>query len=225
MKKLWLIILIISLVINAFCIFYVAVGAGAEKESGEYTFPEEIEAERAALTKYIEYSEKWQKESPLYLSTDNAPVSFTLFAPEYGGGWGIYEIEYTVKGAYTDDTLTEGMDTEKFAENQYYSEGKLSEGYTFLFVDVIIENKSEKKQMYLVNSIEAGEGLLGFSGQTFSNTAILHKELYPSETFETTLVFAIKEDGLSQSTLYVNNFGKGSPDGNCAYINITEVTK
>ncbi len=221
MKRLWLIVLSVSLIISGFCIFYVAVGATSDvDEQKEYAFPEEMKVEREALLKYLELNNEWKKEPAKVFSMKDAPLKFSLYAPEYEGGWGVYQIEYTVKRAYTGDTLTEGMNTEKFAERDFYSEGKLREGYTFLFVDVIIENKDTEKQMYLVNSINAGEGLLGFAGQTYRNTAVFHKELYPEAPFETTLVFGIEKDRIKGEQLSINTFGVGTADGNCVYIDL-----
>ena len=223
MKKMWLIILSLSFIVNAFCIFYVAVGACADvEEEPEYTFPEEIEKERAALAKWIELYEQWRNDPVQIFSYIDIPVSFTLYAPEYEGGWRMYEIEYTVERIYTSDILPEGMITEKFAEREYYQDGKLKEGYTFLIVDAIIKNKSSKKQMYLVNSIDAGCGLLGFSGQTYQNTAIFHKELEPNENFKTTLVFGVEKENIEGTQIYINNFGMASADGNCTYINYSD---
>lgn len=219
MRRARLIILVLSLIISAFCIFYVAVGACAETFGDqEYSFPEEIEKGRAALEKWLEAEREWHEKSPAFLSMEEAPLNFTLYAPEYEGNWGMFEIEYTFKKAYLSDTIPEGMDTEKFADREIYREGKLKEGYTFLLVDAIIENKGSEKQMYLVNSMDTGGGLLGFSGQTFKNTAIFHKELYPEEPFETTLVFAVEKESLEDTQIYINNFGRGTPDGNCVYV-------
>ncbi len=218
MKKTWIVILVFSFIVNVFCIFYVAVGACTEVEEKEYSFPEEIEKERAALEKWLMLYEQWREEPAKIFFSADTPVTFTLYAPEYEGGWGTYEIEYTIEKIYTSDTLPEGMNTEKFADREFYREEKLKEGYTFLMIDAIIKNKSSKKQMYRVNSIDAGRGLLGFSGQTFQNTAIFHKELDPNEAFETTLVFCVEKENIEGTQIYINNFGTGSPDGNCAYI-------
>ena len=219
MKKAWIFILVLSLIVNAFCIFYVAVGACAEIEEKEYSFPEEIEKEKADLAKWLELHKRWKNEPAKIFSSADTPVKFNLYAPEYTGGWGTYEIEYTIERIYTSDTLPEGMNTEKFADREFYREEILKEGYAFLMVDATIENKSTKKQMYLVNSIDGGCGLLGFSGQTFQNTAIFHKELEPNEAFKTTLVFCVEKEKIEGAQIYINNFGTGSPDGNCVYIN------
>lgn len=227
MKKLWIPLICLSMAIGAFCIFYVAVGAAAEPAPNtqkNYSLPDSIKADKEALDHWLELNSKWKGTPATVLSMNDAPLSFTLYAPEYEGNWGMYEIEYTVKAAYTGETLPQGIDAEKFADRECFKDNTLAEGYTFLFVDVIIENKDTEKQMYLMNSIKAGEGLLGFKGQTFKNTACLHALLSPDEPFETTLIFAISKDRLESEQLQINNFGTGSADGNCVYIN-TEIKK
>ena len=39
-----------------------------------------------------------------------------------------------------------------------------------------------------------------------------------NEAFETTLVFCVEKEKIEGTQIYINNFGTGSPDGNCAYI-------
>lgn len=225
MKKLWIPLLCLSLIINSFCIFYVAVGAAAEPPSDtnkDYSLPESVKAQKEALSHWLELNSKWESTPATVLSMEDAPLKFTLYAPEYEGNWGMYQIEYTVNSVYTDDSLHDGFDTERFADLECFENNNLAEGYTFLFVDVIIENKDTEKQMYLMNSISAGKGLLGFKGQTFKNTASLHALLSPGVPFETTLAFAISKDSMGSEQLYINNFGSSSADGNWVYIN-TEI--
>lgn len=106
------------------------------------------------------------------------------------------------------DTLPKGAKTEKLSSLGRLENGNLKEGYTFLLVDVIIENKGKEKEMYLVNSIRANDtGINGFTGQKFKNSAVLHAELYPSVPFETTLIFTVAKENDGCFQLDINNFG------------------
>ncbi|MBQ8914569.1 MAG: hypothetical protein IJ046_00160 [Clostridia bacterium] len=219
MKRLWLFVVILSLAVSIFSVFYVAVGATAA-ESRSVSIPKEVIAERRAYEKKLEYLSDLENGMARSESLESSPASLTLAAPEYEGA-GYYEMEYTILSARVEKEISQEMDTDRFCEFSYYSDGILSEGYTFVLVDVIIKSKDMQKQMYLVNSasIEGGR-LLGFSGQRFKNTAALHAELFPGEEFETTLVFALPEERVAGSALYINNFGYGTANATCAYIDL-----
>jgi len=223
MKKLWLPLLIISLIISIFCIFYVAVGATAAEKEAE-SLPDEIFKEQIARDEKSSYCAKRLLEAPKVYETGE---TFTLASPQYGEE-GMFEMDYTVERSYFSDMPPAGAEVEKFSQFGAFSEGKLSEGYTFLCIDVILKNRDTKKQMYMMNSAVA-EGteryeLRGFSGQRFKNSASLHIELFPGDVFETTLVFAVEENESDEMLLYINNFGYSNPNGTCAYVSI-EISK
>ena len=218
MRRLWLPILIISLVISTFCAMYVAVGAAAEAE--EPHIPEGIFSESASCDKNREIINKLAEEPCPVYDMGEEPFTVSLYAPEYGD-YGTYEMDYTVKRAYFSDHLPSGACEEKLSSFEGLSGGRLKEGYTFLLVDVIIKNKNEEKQMYMVNSATvSGNALLGFVGQQFKNSARLHAELYPGEPLETTLVFAVRTDKKEAYQLIINNFGYGTFNKTAACIEL-----
>lgn len=207
MKKLWLPVLIVSLILSSFSVFYVAVGAASLENTKSSDIPSGVFTENLENDRLEKLVYSLMKEPVSVYSLGTEPVTVELYASSYGSQE-IYEMDYTVKSARISESLPEEAEKEKLSSLGTLDEGNLKEGYTFLLVDVIIENKGGDKQMYLVNSINAnGSALHGFTGQKFKNSARLHAELYPHIPFETTLIFTVPRENDGFFQLDINNFG------------------
>jgi len=230
MKKLQIILIILSLIISALCVLYVAVGAAAEVRSfgaEDSATPEYILREKAYFEEREKRSEALSSMQPAVMEiTEASPVqTVSLYASHYGNTWREYEISYTFSNPRFCETIPEGIDPERIFDGvagDGYDGGKLSEGYTFLCVDAIIETKSDETEMVLLNMIDLSDGgggyrLLGFAGQKYENTAVHHMDIEPGERFETTLLFAVEKDGYIPP-LFVNPTGSGTLNGASAFV-------
>ena len=227
MKKICAILITVSILVSALSIFYVIVGAASADadDHGDNLFgvvPDYILEEQKNWEECIRYSEKMSDAPPVYHSLKEESVTFAMKCAEYGQSSRMYDIEYTVKNAYYTDTVPENI---KIQDNtKGFSNGILEEGYTFLVLDVILENKDERKQMYMMNSISVSDSeLLGFSGAQFKNSARLHSELLPKVQFDTSLVFAVPKAAYPQ--VHIDNFGAVSNDGRDVYVDLEKLLK
>lgn len=225
MKKVFSALAVISLLVSAFALFFVAVGATFAEADGEESLrgvvPQHILEEQSYWQTHVEYLEKLRELEPSIYTLRDEAVTFTMKATEYGRSSRMYDIAYTVKGAYLSDTAPEGID---LGGALGFQKGNLSEGYTFLVLDVILENKDSKKQMYMMNSIDVSDAdLLGFEGVRFKSSARHHAELYPDTPFETKLAFVVQRSAYPQ--VHIDNFGAVSVDGRDVYVNLENLVK
>lgn len=227
MKKICVILITLSLLVSALSVIYVAVGAASVDPEGAGNellgvVPEYILEEQRYWEEYCRYGEEMSLKDPEYYTFDSDTVTFTMKDSEYGSSSRMFEIEYTIRDAYYTDTLPEGVEHENNTVG--FSEGILDEGYTFLVLDVILENKDSKKQMYMMNSIDVSDAdLLGFEGAQFKNSARHHAELYPDTPFETKLAFVVQRSAYPQ--VHIDNFGAVSVDGRDVYVDLEKLVK
>ena len=227
MKKVFSALAVISLLVSAFALFFVAVGATFAEADGEESLrgvvPDHILEEQGYWQTHVEYLEKLRELEPSIYTLRDKAVTFTMKATEYGQSSRMYDIAYTVKGAYLSDTAPEGIDLGGVLD---FQKGNLSEGYTFLVLDVILENRDNKKQMYMMNCIMANsKEPVGFEGAEFKNSARLHAELYPEVPLETSLVYVIPEKEAGFIQISVDNFGSAEENGGDTFINIEGLSK
>ncbi|MBE6714605.1 MAG: hypothetical protein E7575_04900 [Ruminococcaceae bacterium] len=227
MKKIQTTIVIISLVLCAASLLYVAVGAAAvlPKEE-EISIPLSLAEDQERFEKYCKLNDELSALPPVQKEIKKGEnASFSLYSTSYEKRWGQYLVNYTFSNVRFSDTIPESIDPSKLqCISGGYSDGKLESGYTFLLIDAIIESESDMREMFLMNMIAlsdggAGRDILGFAGQKYKSSALFHIDLEPKKPFSTTLIFAV-EIGSYIPPLLVNPTGSTVYDGNCAFINL-----